>query len=371
MKKILWIINKEWRILYRTILLFGIIITLFCSTLFSFLSIKQDLYCNFIEQIEERTDGITLGAHHIDSETIAFYLSEDMDVIGSDNVYTEDADITFNDNIFSTVTTEHQGDNTIISFYSGKIIVDFESKFLNTFSNSLLEGSWPSNSYEITLSQFISLQLGTSIGDYIVINNHNFLVVGIYDRTSEVFDGSEFAAYYYITISPDDILDTITIVSDSVYQGYQLDINLSKIGYDVDIPSDIESYFRNVSIIDSFLLVTTIVIAISIALCFYAVSSIVMIQRAKYTKLLGVLGFQEKSIILGYFIIFVGMTLIACSLAFLVSMMIQDQIISLASELFKMEFSTSLQLSYFLFTTIALLFVSSLSFMISLRMVRK
>ncbi|MGD9909989.1 MAG: ABC transporter permease [Candidatus Izemoplasmatales bacterium] len=371
MKKILWLIDKEWRVLYRTIFLFGITITLFCSTLFSFLSIKQDLFYNFISQIEEREDGITLGVDDIDFETISPYLSIDMSLVGSGRYYTEEAELIFNDKIFSTVSTQHLGDYTIISFYNGKIIPDPECQLLNEYNNSLFSGDWPMNYYEIALSQYIALQLGANIGDTITINHQDFLVVGIYDRTSQLFDSSEFAAYFYITLGPLDDIDTITIVTDSVYQGYQLSLNLSKLGYVVDVPSDIQVYFRNVSITDSFLLVTTIVIGVSIALCFYAVSSIIMIQREQYTKLLNILGFQEKTIMLGYFFIFVGMTLIASSIAFFMSMMIQDKIISLASDLFNMSFSSSIQLNNFLLITIVLLFISSLSFFISVKKVKR
>lgn len=366
MKKLLWLIGNEFKLLWRTIAIIFAVLTLFLAALFGVISVAVDLPRNLCENLDEMYDSFELTVYNVSYGDVEDSFGDRL-VLCYEEGLTSDCTLSANGEEFSTSSfvvidtwIDEYGnelvsaENIMFAFYVDGAVVylnDAASSALEAESSALTSGTWLTDSWQICLGDNLAERLKVKIDDTVTIGDYSFEVVGIY-QTSDSFDDLTYNAYL---ISMDDgyMFGSIGVHFDSSMDMYNAYTALSRSGYEVALDLWVSSYFDNIYTITVFLIAAAVVFVLTSVVLMCALANICFRHRKAYICQLKMLGCNNSAI----FCVYCGMALFAllaaAVVASLLALAFNSYFMGLCADIMGMQFATR----FYAYISVAAFFV--------------
>ncbi len=356
MKKLLWLIGSEFKLLWRTIAIVFAVLTLFLAALFGVISVAVDLTRNICENLDEMYDSFDFTIYYTSYGEVQDAL-EDRLVLGAEDGLTMYATLYANGKEMSTyqIYVEDETDEngevletvTHIFSYSGSAVClnEAASSAFEAEKDMFTYGTRLTDSRQICLSDVFAEGLEAEIGDTVTIyddysNEYSFTVAGIY-RMSENSDDITYNAYL-ISMDEDYIFYELDAYFNSSMDMYNAYTALRRSGYVAVLHYWIDIYFDNISTITAFLIAAAVVFALTSVVLMCALANICFRHRKAYICQLKMLGCNNFAI----FCIYCGMALFAllaaAVVASLFALAFNSYFMGLCADIMGMQFSARL-----------------------------
>lgn len=386
MKKILYFLKIETRLLKKSIILIALILTVFLSAFMGVLSMRLDFVNGFYSVLDENYSAYSLSAYYM-GKRIEDYLN-----ISPNELYKYSltgltcADITFFNedgqslSMYSLVEDEYKTRDfgTAITLNNKTI-----SK-LNSASNAIISGQWNSAENQICIDKAIADALNLAVGDtativcYDVYSQYSYVISGILDKqllTSDYFFGSLY--YYYISGSPELVIDSANMIyydirsAHACYEKFsKANISLQLAGFGQPKTHFLTSYFTYITPIKLTLdSVTALFLAVMVVIL-YTLMTLFFRQRKSFICQLKLLGANDGTIFGIYLGIAVAIFLVVTAVSSGLGLLFNSYFMYLCETVFELPFRTTFSVLVPLISFAVLALITALLFAISGRRIR-
>lgn len=383
MKKILYFLKIEGRLLKKSIIIIALILTVFLSAFIGVLSLRMDFVNGFYSLLDADFTSYLV-------ETNSYEIDEMLSVSPNElYAYTEftltNGDITYvNEDGQSLQATDlHENTNVYTNFGVVIILNNKTTSKLNSASDAIISGQWNNGVNQICIDKSIADALNLAVGDTFTIEHHelftqrSYVISGIFDR--QLFPSDHFFKYYFY------------ITNDHEYEPYWPTILMFY--YDVRSAHDCYNRFSKANmstqvvgigqvsswVTSYFSYITPIKLTLdSVALLFLAVMIVILYtlmtlfyrQRKPFICQLKLLGADNGTIFGIYLGIAVAIFIVVTVISSGLGLLFNSYFMSLCETIFELSFRTTFSVFVPLISFAVLALITALLFAISGRRIR-
>lgn len=385
MKKILYFLKIEARLLKKSIIIIALILTVFLSAFMGVLSMRLDFVNGFYSILDEDYSAYALS--YYSNKRIEDYLN-----ISPNELY-----VSRKFGLTYTVSALYNADgealkisdvyeNVIDAYDLGAIIVlnnKTISKF-NSASDALVSGEWFSGENQICIEKKIADALNLAVGDTVTIvhdevhySQYSYVVSGIFDKQllpSDYFFGSR--NYYYISGSPELEIGSMEMVYYDVRSAHDCYNRFSKANMSTQVvgigqvSSWVTSYFSYITPIKLTLDSVALLFLAVMIVILYTLMTLFYRQRKPFICQLKLLGADNGTIFGIYLGIAVAIFLVVTAISSGLGMLFNSYFIYMCERLFELPFITTFSVFVPLISFAVLALITAVLFAVSGRRIR-
>lgn len=351
MKIIFKFLLLEADLLKRTIIIMGLILTVFSAAFLSVISVMIDIPLGLYNGLDKRLTTFECGIYDISFDEAERWggIASYADIYG----ITSEAELEVHSlGVFQTEQTVYYGSSEVTRNYNGKAVsLEFVELFSN-YNGSVVAGGWLDGEGQICLSSAVAessyFSSHVKVGDIVNISARKYTVVGIYDY-SEVSDVNNRLlppAYYYVSVGSAEKTSVVHINypdSRMLNEAYKAMTRRGVDAYVSGIRLDTRTYsynlFGNVDLVEAFFMAVAFVLGLIIIFILYSLMSIFYRQRKANICRLKMLGAKSGTVAGIYCSVAVVLLLIAVIIGAALSIPFNLYFTNLCAYLFGFEFA--------------------------------
>lgn len=354
MKLILKFLWLEADLLKRTIIIIGLILSVFSAAFLSVISVMIDIPLGLYNGLDKRLNTFECGIYNVSFDEAKRW--------GGDASYADIYGVTSEAELsveacgtFLTDKTVHYGSSEVTRSYTGRAV---NLEYLDLFSNydkSKIEGEWLSGEGQICLSSHVAWSSDYSsrvlVGDTVKISDVEYTVVGIYDYdgvAGRSLEDRKFlpSAYYYISVGSAQKVSVVHVNypnSRSLNEAYKAMTRRGVDAYVSGVRVDTRSYsynlFGNVDLVEAFFMAVAFVLGLIIIFILYSLMSIFYRQRKSNICRMKMLGAKSSTVAGIYCTVAVVLLIFAVAVGAALSIPFNLYFTSLCAKLFGFAFT--------------------------------
>lgn len=387
MKKILYFLKIEARLLKKSIIIIALILTVFLSAFIGALSVRMDFVNGFYSLLDE--DFTTFKLALYSSRPIEDFLNVSPNELYVNSkfglTYTVSALVNADGEALEISDID---ENVRASDDLGAIIVlnNKTVSKLNSASDALISGEWNSAENQICIDKSIADALNLAVGYTVTIvhdeqyspySPYSYVISGIFDKQllpGDSFFGSLY--YYYISGSPELVIDKMQMVYYDARSAHDCYNRFAKANISVQVngkgqfSSWVTSYFSYITPIKLTLdSVTALFLAVMVVIL-YTLMTLFYRQRKPFICQLKLLGADNGTIFGIYLGIAVAIFLVVTVISSGFGLLFNSYFMSLCETVFEMSFRTTFSVFVPLISFAVLALITAILFAVSGRKIR-
>lgn len=346
MKKILYFLKIEARLLKKSIIVIALILTVFLSAFIGVLSVRLDFVNGFYSILDEKFSSyVAISYSGCTIEDLLKIRPNEL-YVNSKRELTMDAVLVNADG--QLLKTSDINENAGVATDLGAVIVlnDKTISKLNSASNALVSGQWNSVEKQICIDKSIADALSLAVGDTVTFSQYSYVVSGIFDKQllpSDYF----FNFYYYVTDSNELGINTTKMVfydARSAHASYNkfskanVSVQVSGLG---QVSSWVTSYFSYITPIKLMLDSVAVLFFAVMVVILYTLMSLFFRQRKSFICQLKLLGAGSGTVLGIYLGIAVAIFLVVTLIATGLGMLFNSYFMYLCEKVFELPFRTT------------------------------
>ena len=293
MKRVLYLTKYELRQIRKSAILTAIVLSIFLGALFGVISVQTDMMDNMCAHLDAKYPGeVDLFAYNASYNDVIDYIGDlavDDSFVGGLHM----ADITRPDGTVMNVTWEEEYWTSYLSgatFYANDAMRELVSKY----NDSIVEGRWVSNAFEMCVSTYFFKLLNVSVGEVVTIDGYSFTLVGVYDLELLTDAPDVIDNQHILTIDADTPEYRWKLVFDTAKQAFETYRKLQTRGVNVEIDWFFEGYYTDILLMRAAYTAVDAVLVIVIIIALYSLVSVLFRQRKSQICRLKILGANDR-----------------------------------------------------------------------------
>lgn len=385
MKKILYFLKIETRLLKKSIILIALILTVFLSAFMGVLSMRLDFVNGFYSLLDEKfTSYLVLD----NSYKIDKMLSVSPNELYANTEFTLTWGlITYvNEDGQSIQATDlHKDTNAYTNFGVVIILNNKTTSKLNSASHALVSGQWNSAENQICIDKSVADALNLAVGDTVTIahydtyTQHSYVISGIFDR--QLLPNDHFFKFYFYVTQDQEYepywsteIRMVYYDARSAHACYEkfskANISLQFDGFGQPKTHFLTSYFTYIKPIKLTLdSVTALFLAVMVVIL-YTLMTLFFRQRKSFICQLKLLGANDGTIFGIYLGIAVAIFLVVTAVSSGLGLLFNSYFMSLCETIFELPFRTTFSVLVPLISFAVLALITAVLFAISGRRIR-
>lgn len=385
MKKILYFLKIEARLLKKSIIIIALILTVFLSAFIGVFTLRMDFVNGFYSLLDEDYTSYLV-------RTNSYKIDKILSV--SPNELYANNDFTLTNGIITYVNDDGQSikaidlhENTDAYTQLGAIIIlnNKTVSKLNSVSNALVSGQWNSAENQICIDKSIADALNLAVGDTVTIahydtyTQHSYVISGIFNR--QLLPSDYFFKFYFYVTNDNEYEPHWTTHIQMVYY----DARSAHACYEKFSKANISLQFDGLGqpkthfLTSYFSYITPIKLTLdSVALLFFAVMVVILYtlmtlffrQRKPFICQLKLLGADSGTVLGIYLGIAVAIFLVVTAIASGLGMLFNSYFIYMCERIFDLSFRTTFSVLVPLISFAMLALITALLFAVSGRRIR-
>lgn len=369
MKKIVRFVLLEFGLLKRTIIIIGLILSIFSAAFLSVVSVLIDVPLGMYNMLDETLLSFECVVYDVSMDTAIRW--------GGISVYAEIEGVTSSAVIISdsgqypTEQTVKYASVETTRNYNGCAVGYDSAEHFATFDSGKIEGKWIDGEGQICISAEIAesplFSTPIALNDTITISGEQFQVVGIYNYSSIVSTRNFMmpAKYFYISADGGMDVDVVHITfsnSQSLHKAYK---NLTGRGIEAETSGtrtlsyiNKTNIFSNVDLVEAFFMAVAIVLGIILIFILYSLIAIFYRQRRRNICRMKLLGAGSGVIAGIYCFVAVMLVVLAVIIGAALSMVFNIYFMNLCTVLFGYHFASHFHISIPVYLFLALTVIS-------------
>lgn len=313
MKSILKLIGLEVNFMKATIILIGLILSVFTASLLSVVSVLLDVPDGMYNYLTENVSRLTLS---VEIPSLA-----EAQALGGDRVYGTKEGLTSNTTIISQSGVAYDVGQIPATaaasaggLFRGYAINADDAYQFSVWDDALVSGEWPSASGQACISATIYNAIGANVNQTITIGDESYTVVGIYYVSRIEKNASNHTppvAYYYVSVDENYPLDECFLDFDDSANLRQCYDRLKNGGYNPVLPPMVQLRFENIDLALSFFSAIAVVLAIVDLFILYSLMALFYRQRKQQICRMKMLG--ARNVVIAGIYCFVATVLVIFS----------------------------------------------------------
>lgn len=383
MKRILYFIKTEVRLLKKSIIIIALILTVFLSAFMGALSVRMDFVNGFYSYLDENFSSYVIVAYRL--KTI-----DDLMKISPDELYLNNKTwltcaVTLENAEGQSMGTTDISENAGLYSDLGAILVlnDKTKSKLDSASDALVSGQWNSGERQICVDKKVAEFLSLAVGDTVSIipkepsaPQLSYVVSGIFDR-EPLKEDYFFNFHYYITESNEFEFSNARMIyydarsAHASFSKYEDTLgSLSVTGLKYPLSSPITDYFRNIMPIKLTLDVAVALFFAVMVVIVYTLMTMFYRQRKPFICRLKLLGAGSGTVFGIYFGIAVAIFLVVTLISSGFGVLFNIYFMHLCETVFELSFRTTFSAVVPLLSFAVLTAFTALMFALSGRRIR-
>lgn len=194
----------------------------------------------------------------------------------------------------------------------------------------------------ICLDKIVAEELQVNVGDTVIIGDETYQVVSVYDEYNSDDYGSIFRGRVFVAFVKDTaVFSRLYIETETSRQTYDLLLRLQRLELDANYSGFFQTYVKNLSIVNAFLIAIAVTVFVVNLLIMYAMITVILLNRKSYVCRLKTLGCTDGAVFAIYFVIVFVLLIIINIAAFFLSKLIVLNIMDICAQAFEATFTTS------------------------------
>lgn len=347
MKSILKLIGLEVNFMKGTIILIGLILSVFTASLLSVVSVLLDVPHGMYNYLNENVTRLALS--------IEVHSLEDARALGGDWVYGTKDGLTSNTTITSQSGKSYnvgQISDNLTSYtagiFRGYAVSADDAEYFSAWDGALSRGEWASAPKQACISATLYNEIGANINQQITVGDETFTVVGIYYMSGIEKRASNHVppvAHFYLSVDEQYSLDKCYLDFDDSLALRQCYDRLSMAGYKPVLPEMVRIRFENIDLALAFFSAIAVVLAIVDLFILYSLMALFYRQRKQQICRMKMLG--ARNVVIAGIYCFVAAVLVILStvLGSVLSIAFNQYYMQLCTLLFGTVFKASFRIA--------------------------
>lgn len=361
MKKILYFLKTEARLLKKSIILISCILTLFVGVFTGVLSVRMDAVNGMYSVLDEvsteyrlstQSDGDGGMARELMSDGLVFGYSEGITV--KTTMYSDrtSIDLPYYGEIngwegeINDWTGYHHWEGTLV------VLNDYALSVFDMHEDAVISGHWPDGNDQILLEKIIAYFLEVEVGDRVTIQGHDYTLCGIYDKlmlSEKTFMNTILDTYYYVTDSRTVNYEYTYAMFSSTSSAHACYKRLIGSGFSVSVYHDMGTYAKDdahmyFEILQPVQLaldaIAVLVLAVTV-IALYTLMTVFYRQRKKFICQLKLLGAGNGTILGIYLGLAIAMLLVVTVLGSLLGILFNTFFLNFFRLIFQLNFKAT------------------------------
>ena len=278
----------------KSAILTALVLAIFLGALFGVISVQTDMLDNMCAHLDKKYPGmVDIYANNASYNEVSDFVDDlpfDDSLFGGFHI----DDITRPDGSVMKVTWDN--DDWSTSFLSGSTLYlnDAMRALLNKFDDSIVEGRWMENAFEMCVSIYFYEQLNVPVGDSVTIDGCSFTLVGVYDieKLSDAPDALQ--NLHLMSIDADTPTYMWDMHFDTAKQAFEAYRQLKRRGIETYIDWFYEGYYSDITQMRAVFTAVDAVLIVVIVIALYSLVSVLFRQRKTQICRLKILGASDR-----------------------------------------------------------------------------
>ena len=369
MKKIVRFVLLELGLLKRTVIIIGLILSIFSAAFLSVVSVLIDVPLGLYNALDETMEAFECAVYDVSIDEATSW--------GGNSVYAEIEGLTSSAEIVSatgTYPTEQTvlyGSTKTTYNYNGCAVGYASAESFSAFNTCIISGKWIDGVGQICISSYIAdsdfFSVPVALGDKVTISGEEFEVVGLFShkRASGIKNLLMPAKYFYISADGERTVDVVHITfsdSKSMNEAYK---SITRRGIEASTSgTKLQSYttrtniFSNVDLVEAFFMAVAIVLGIILIFILYSLIAIFYRQRKTNICRMKLLGAGSGTIAGIYCFVAIALVVLAVIIGSALSILFNIYFMNLCTALFGYKFASHFHISIPIYLFVALTVIS-------------
>lgn len=382
MKKILYFLKIEARLLKKSIIIIALILTLFMGVFMGVLSVRIDMVNGMYSVLDEfsteyriatKSDGDGGAIRKLMGYTLIFGYTSGL--TDKATMSAEGTSVTF--------PYRREVDGMLQLYPLEGTLVVFNDSAVSEFAlheDAVLAGDWPDGNDQIFIEKIIAEILEVEVGDRVTIREHDYTLCGIYDKSALPEKGEFFNSHYYITDSREINYEYTYALFSGARSAHACFKRLGANGFAASVkhgnvdtlffPSNVDVYFEIIHPAQAVLDAISLLILAVIIVALYTLMTVFFRQRKSVICQLKLLGGNNGTILGIYIGLAVTIIFVATLLASLLGVLFNNFFLNFFESIFQLAFRATFNIFVPVISFFILAALTALLFALSGRRIR-